>query len=87
MKLLENIAIPTEHIERGWIRIDGARIAGIGAGDAPDAQEGADPSVERIDGGGMSALPGFIDVHVHGSNTADTMDATARWRSFMPRTA
>lgn len=31
---------------------------------------------ETIDASGLFALPGFIDVHIHGGGGADTMDAT-----------
>ncbi|MCY3780360.1 MAG: N-acetylglucosamine-6-phosphate deacetylase [Chloroflexi bacterium] len=34
------------------------------------------PGDRRIDGGGAYALPGFVDVHVHGSNGFDVMDGT-----------
>ncbi|HXX94861.1 MAG TPA: N-acetylglucosamine-6-phosphate deacetylase [Planctomycetota bacterium] len=30
----------------------------------------------RVDGGGLTAVPGFIDLHVHGGKGADFMDAT-----------
>ena len=34
------------------------------------------PGDRRIDGGGAYALPGFVDVHVHGGNGFDVMDGT-----------
>ncbi|MEP7286000.1 MAG: N-acetylglucosamine-6-phosphate deacetylase [Chloroflexota bacterium] len=57
--------------ERGWILIEDARFAQIGTGDAPTFAD-----AEMIDGGGKTALPGFIDLHVHGALGHDTMDAT-----------
>src|SRR5699024_12084896 len=32
--------------------------------------------VDVIDGTGLQVLPGFIDIHIHGANGADVMDAT-----------
>jgi N-acetylglucosamine-6-phosphate deacetylase len=55
----------------GWLLIDARRIAQMGEGRAPQF----DGVVERIDGAGLTTLPGFIDVHVHGSAGHDTMDA------------
>ena len=43
---------------RGWLRIEGERIADIGAGPPPRADR-------EIDAGGQTILPGFIDAHVH----------------------
>ena len=34
------------------------------------------PGSSQIDGSGLSACPGFIDLHVHGGQGADFMDAT-----------
>lgn len=34
------------------------------------------PDAETIDAGGNFVVPGFIDIHTHGSNGADTMDGT-----------
>jgi N-acetylglucosamine-6-phosphate deacetylase len=34
------------------------------------------PDVRRIDAAGLVAVPGFIDLHVHGARGADFMDAT-----------
>ena len=40
------------------------------------AEVGALPGDRRIDGKGCCALPGFIDLHIHGGNGFDVMDAT-----------
>lgn len=34
------------------------------------------PGDQRVDGAGAYALPGFVDVHVHGGNGFDVMDGT-----------
>ena len=40
------------------------------------AEVSALPGDRRIDGKGCCALPGFIDLHIHGGNGFDVMDAT-----------
>ncbi len=66
------IVTPTAVIERGWLLSRGGRIAGIGAGDAPDFE-----GVEMVDAAGKILLPGFIDVHVHGAVGGEAMDGNA----------
>ena len=53
------------------LHIDGGKIAAIRPHGSP-LPEGA----ARIDGQGLTAVPGFIDLHVHGGRGADFMDAT-----------
>jgi cytosine/adenosine deaminase-related metal-dependent hydrolase len=54
-------AVGTEY-ERGWVVIDGTRIAAVGPGDAPDQQlSGA----RRIDGTGHLVTPGLVNTHHH----------------------
>jgi N-acetylglucosamine-6-phosphate deacetylase len=71
--LIQNarVVTPTGTWERGWILCRDRKIDRLGPGDAPIFD-----SVEIIDGRGMTLLPGFIDVHVHGGVGYDTMDAT-----------
>lgn len=44
-----------------------------------------DPSVEEIDITDKKLLPGLIDIHIHGSQGADTMDATEEALETMSR--
>lgn len=53
----------------GTLVADDGRIVSVGDGNSP-------PRAEVFDGRGLTLLPGFIDVHVHGGGGADTMDAT-----------
>ena len=60
----------------GWLAAAGGRIQSMGPGEAPGgvrAEIGALGAV--VDGRGGVLLPGFIDVHVHGGDGADAMDA------------
>jgi len=53
------------------IHIDAGRIEAVRPHGSP-VPEGA----RKIDGAGLTAVPGFIDLHVHGGRGADFMDAT-----------
>jgi len=64
MTILANARILTmdaamTEIPRGWIALDGARIAAIGAGDPPEAAGGVE------DMGGDLVMPGFVNPHAH----------------------
>jgi N-acetylglucosamine-6-phosphate deacetylase len=61
-----SIQTPTQWIESGYITIESGIIQEIGI---YSNQEGIDCS-------GMTLLPGFIDMHVHGTNGCDFMDAS-----------
>ena len=57
---------------RGWIAVEGGRIAAMGQGKPPERRRAG---ANVLDAGGLVALPGFIDLHVHGAIGADVMDA------------
>jgi N-acetylglucosamine-6-phosphate deacetylase len=54
----------------GWVRTEGRSIAALGPGEPPEGE-----AQERIDAQGLWLVPGFIDLHVHGGDGADAMDA------------
>ncbi len=54
----------------GWVLIGGGRIACVGQGEPPEGL----PIARSIDGGGKHVLPGFIDLHIHGSAGYEVMD-------------
>lgn len=57
-------------IAKGYLVIENGKILKIGAGESHDDGEGYDfPSTYKL-------VPGRIDVHIHGANGSDTMDAT-----------
>lgn len=70
--VLNNIKIVTENkvIEKGYIEIKNEKIVKVGKG----GYSGNDTNV--IDGNDKIAMPGFIDLHIHGSCGVDFMDAS-----------
>lgn len=62
------IVTPAGVVENGWLGVRDGVIAEIGTGTAPHAAPGA---VHGLNGAWLG--PGFIDVHVHGSNGVDVM--------------
>jgi N-acetylglucosamine-6-phosphate deacetylase len=63
------LVTPAGVIERGTLVADGGRIVDVGHGPAPSRGD-------VVDGAGLTVLPGFLDVHIHGGGGADAMDAT-----------
>lgn len=60
-------------IENGYIKINGKEIIEVGS--AVELKE--DPGYKVVElPSDYHAVPGFIDVHIHGAAGADTMDAT-----------
>ena len=68
--IIKNIKIVTlnEVIENGYIEVKDGLISNISSGDYTGNEE-------EIDGLGKIAMPGFIDMHTHGSCGIDFMDA------------
>ncbi|PLR87885.1 N-acetylglucosamine-6-phosphate deacetylase [Bacillus sp. V33-4] len=68
------IALENEWLNNGFIYIEGTAIKEIGT---MDQLPNLDEQARIIDlSAGYTAVPGFIDVHIHGAGGADTMDAT-----------
>jgi N-acetylglucosamine-6-phosphate deacetylase len=60
----------------GWLVAAGGRIQALGPGEAPGGVRAEVRALgPTIDGRGAVLLPGFIDLHVHGGDDADAMDA------------
>ena len=72
--LIENSVIyhQGEFIHHHVLIIGSGKIQAI----VPEATLTRYDADERIDALGSYAIPGFVDVHIHGSNGFDTMDAT-----------
>ena len=67
---------------RGWVLTEGRRIAAMGQGEPPPATD-AGAAVLAADG--LVAMPGFIDLHVHGAVGVDVMDADRDGLAHMAR--
>jgi len=65
----DTIATGAELLRPGWIDINDGRIRSVGAGTAPRPAD--------HDLGPVSAVPGFVDMHVHGGGGGAFPEATA----------
>lgn len=73
MTVIQNAAIITENkvIPQGWLYIEAGKINAVNAGTPP-----AYPGSMVIDAGGLTLAPGYIDLHAHGGDGHEAMDAT-----------
>lgn len=71
--LIKNAQIVTANNKclSGWLHLLDSKIHAIGAGEPPKFAE-----AHVIDAKGRFALPGFIDLHVHGAMGCEAMDAS-----------
>jgi N-acetylglucosamine-6-phosphate deacetylase len=68
------ILTPDEEISDGIIVVEGSRITALGHRDQVRVPPGAADYVAT----GMTVVPGFVDVHIHGAGGHDVMEANAR---------
>jgi N-acetylglucosamine-6-phosphate deacetylase len=68
------ILTPFEEISDGVILVDGSRIVAIGHRDEIRVPTGSIDYVAT----GMTVVPGFVDVHIHGAGGHDVMEASPR---------
>lgn len=66
------ILTPLEQLDGHTLIIKGNEITAI----IPDHHSLEEPDSHRIDASGMWVTPGLIDIHTHGADGHDTMDAT-----------
>jgi N-acetylglucosamine-6-phosphate deacetylase len=66
------ILTPDDEISDGVIVVEGSRITGLGHRDEMRIPQGAVDYVAT----GMTVVPGFVDVHIHGAGGHDFMEAT-----------
>ncbi|MGB0036287.1 MAG: N-acetylglucosamine-6-phosphate deacetylase [Candidatus Acidiferrales bacterium] len=69
-----SILTPQEEILDGIIVVEGTRITAIGHRDELRLPEDANDYVAT----GMTVVPGFVDVHIHGAGGHDVMEGNAR---------
>lgn len=68
------ILTPEDEISEGVIVVEDGRITGLGHRDEMRIPPGAADYVAT----GMTVVPGFVDVHIHGAGGHDFMEATPR---------
>ncbi len=68
------ILTPEEEIGDGIILVEDGRIAALGHRDEIRIPRGAADYVAA----GMTVVPGFVDIHIHGAGGHDVMEGTAR---------
>ncbi|MGA9890605.1 MAG: amidohydrolase family protein, partial [Candidatus Acidiferrales bacterium] len=67
-----HILTPQEQFTDCVIVVEGGRVTGIGHRDEVHIPPGAKDYVAS----GMTVIPGFVDVHIHGAGGHDVMEAT-----------
>lgn len=70
IRAARRIVTPAGVIENGTLIAEDGRITGVGS----DLSIPSDAAVRDADG--LTLLPGFLDLHIHGGGGADAMDAT-----------
>jgi N-acetylglucosamine-6-phosphate deacetylase len=68
----ERILTPQREIRDGAVIVEGRRIAAVG----PRKEVKVPADAKRIEARGLTLVPGFVDVHVHGAGGHDVMEAT-----------
>jgi N-acetylglucosamine-6-phosphate deacetylase len=77
------VLTPLEEITDGVVIVEGRRVAAVGRRDSVHVPAG----VREIRAPGMTIVPGFIDVHIHGAGGHDVMEADSAALSVVARTA
>ncbi|MCH8814661.1 MAG: N-acetylglucosamine-6-phosphate deacetylase [Chloroflexi bacterium] len=75
----DRVITPDRELSPGWVVVEDGGISDLGEGDGPDAGE-------SIDLKGLTLVPGFVDLHVHGgggfsfdTGRADDVRGFRRW--------
>jgi N-acetylglucosamine-6-phosphate deacetylase len=68
----ERIFTPQREIRDGAVIVEGSHISAVG----PRTEIAVPANVKRIEARGITLVPGFVDVHVHGAGGHDVMEAT-----------
>jgi N-acetylglucosamine-6-phosphate deacetylase len=68
------VLTPQDDLSDAVILVEGSRIVGLAHRDEVTVPEGALDYVA----GGMTVVPGFVDIHIHGAGGHDVMEANAR---------
>ena len=68
----DRIFTPQRELRDGVVIVEGGRISAVG----PRNEVVVPADVKRIEARGMTLVPGFVDVHIHGAGGHDVMEAT-----------
>ncbi len=68
----ERARTPLEEIRDAVVVVEGGRIAAVGKRGAT----GIPPNTEEFSARGLTVVPGFIDVHIHGAGGHDVTEST-----------
>lgn len=84
------IVTPDRVLSPGWLLASEGQIAAMGEGTPTNEALGAavtaaGTACEVVEAFGLTLLPGFIDIHVHGAVGRDTMDASTPGLQAMGR--
>src|SRR6202051_3949707 len=73
---------PQEEIAGAVIVVEGSKIVAVGPRDHIPVPSGA----RRLNAVGLTAVPGFVDVHIHGAGGHDVMEGTPEALSVVATT-
>jgi N-acetylglucosamine-6-phosphate deacetylase len=68
----ERIFTPQREIRNAVVIVEGSRITAAG----PSGEVSVPANAKRVEARGLTLVPGFVDVHVHGAGGRDVMEAT-----------
>jgi N-acetylglucosamine-6-phosphate deacetylase len=68
----ERIFTPQRELRDAVVIVEGGRISAVG----PRSEIAVPANAKRIEARGLTLVPGFVDVHVHGAGGHDVMEAT-----------
>src|SRR5579863_1354681 len=68
----ERIFTPQREIRDAVVIVEGSRISAVGS----RGEVTVPANVKRIEARGLTLVPGFVDLHVHGAGGHDVMEAT-----------
>ena len=83
MLFADRLLTPLEEVPGGAVIIEDGKLTAVGRREAMTAPAGA----REIHARGMTAIPGFVDAHIHGVGGRDVMDATAEALRTVTRSA
>src|ERR1019366_10810992 len=78
----DRVITPQREIRDAAVIVEGGRIAAAGPRNEVTVPTGA----KHVDARGITLIPGFVDVHIHGAGGRDVMEATPEALSVVAKT-